>query len=144
LLSAQYGCGPWLEVTKTNNSSVMLTLHNSAAGRSYQVWSKQGVTLTNWTLETNFIGVAGQTQLRIAMNGRTNLFLRTGETNASFQGLTGNYGFPTFNGVNPDSMGAVGLDHYVELLNEGIAVFAKTNGQLLQTTNSSSFFGVSN
>src|SRR3974390_2878846 len=41
-------------------------------------------------------------------------------------------------------MGAVGTDYYVELINEGIAVFAKTNGQLLQTTGSSSFFGVSN
>jgi hypothetical protein len=144
LLSAQYGCGPWLEVTGTNSSSVMLTLHNSAAGRPYQVWSKQSVTLTNWILETNFIGVAGQTQIRIAMGGKTNLFLRTGETNASFQGLRGDYGYPNFDRINPDSMGAVGPTHFVELLNEGIAVFAKTNGQMLQTTDSSSFFGASN
>jgi len=143
LLSAQYGCGPWLEVTETNNSSVMLTLHNSAAGRPYQVWSKQSLSLTNWTLETNFVGLSGQTQVRIAMGSRTNLFLRTGETNASFQGLTGG-SFGPFSAFNPDTMGVVGPDHFVELLNEGIAVFAKTNGLLLQSTDLYSFFAVTN
>ena len=142
LLSAQYGCGPWLEITETNNSSVMLTLHNSAAGRPYQIWSKQNLGLTSWALETNFMGMSGQTQVRIPMNGRTNLFLRTGETNASFQGLTGNYG--TFSSINPDTMGAVGSNYFVELLNEGIAVFAKTNGQLLQTTDVFAFFAETN
>jgi hypothetical protein len=122
----------------------MLTLHNSIAGRAYQVWSKQSATLTNWTVETNFTGVAGQTQIRIAMGGRTNLFLRTGEASASFQGLTGDYGAPNFNSLNPDSMGAVGSDHFVELINEGIAVFAKSNRQLLQSTDVFSFFAVTN
>jgi len=143
LFSAQYGCGPWLEVTPTNNSEVMVTLHNSAIGRPYKLWSKTDLNLTNWTLETNFVGAASQTQLRIAMGSRTNLFLRTGETNASFQGLTGNYGI--LSSPIPDTMGAVGRDHFVELLNgEAIAVFAKTNGQMLQTTDVWSFFAVTN
>ena len=144
LLSAQYACGPWLEVTKTNNSSMTVTLHNSIAGRPYKLWSKQSLSLTSWTSETNFIGVAGQTQLRIAMNGRTNLFLRTGETNASFQGIKGDYGAPDFDSINPDSMGAVGPNQFVELINSGIAVFTKTNGQLLQSTDVFSFFAVTN
>jgi len=76
------------------------------------------------------------------MGSRSNLFLRTGETNASFQALTGSY--PIFSAVNPDTMGAVGRDYFVELINEAIAVYAKTNGQLLQTTDLWSFFGTTN
>jgi len=145
LFSAQYGCGPWVEVTPTNNSAVMVTLHNSAVGRPYKLWSKTDLGLTNWTLETNFVGASGQTQLRIAMGSRTNLFLRTGETNASFIGLIGNYG-PNglLSAQVPDTMGVVGQDYFVELLNEAIAVFAKTNGQMLQTTDVWSFFSVTN
>jgi len=55
--------------------------------------------------------------------------------------MTDTYNFGV---VNPDPMGVVGPNHFVEILNNVIAVFAKTNGQLLQSTDLLSFFAVTN
>src|SRR5258708_788571 len=87
------GCGLWLDITPTN-SDFLLTLHNTRVGQTYDVWSIEDLTLTNWILETNVLGASGDTtQTIITAGSRTNLFLRATEfrdyvTNTVFQGLT--------------------------------------------------------
>ena len=36
----QYGCGLWLEIGLLTNSAVLVTLHNTFAGKGYQLWTK--------------------------------------------------------------------------------------------------------
>src|SRR5262245_54775290 len=42
--------------------------------------------------------------------------------------------------IPPDSMGAVGVDHFVEMINGRYAVYRKTDGVRVQTSTLSSFF----
>jgi hypothetical protein len=137
-----YGCGLWLEIAVTNTTIVLLTLHNTREGQSYQIWTNGDLGQTNWAVETNLTGAPGDlTQLAMSMGGLTNLFFRASEsrdyvTNFVFRGLS----FSDIDGLVPDSMGAVGPDHFVELLNRQIAVFSKS-GVKLAATNSKDFFG---
>jgi hypothetical protein len=52
-------CAFWLEIAATNSNAI-LTLHNSISGRSYSIWSKESLALTNWTVETNLLGATAQ------------------------------------------------------------------------------------
>jgi hypothetical protein len=138
------GCGLWLGISVTNDQ-VILTLNNTRPGQTYSIWSTEdlGVAITSWTLETNVLGDSGNvTVTSIPMNGRTNLFVSASEsrdyvTNVVFLGLNRAGG----SGV-ADTMGAVGPNHFVELLNSGIAVYDKS-GNLLSQTNMAGFFAVS-
>jgi hypothetical protein len=141
-------CGLWLSVV-ASNSSALLTLHNTRPGETYKVWSAQDVSLafTNWLLETNVVGAAGDTtQTNIPMAARSNLLFRVSEyrdylTNTVFQGLnyTNTFGFV------PDSMGAAGPSLFIELLNGRIAVYDKSGGTPLAQTSTegtNGFFSV--
>ncbi len=141
------GCGLSLGISLSNDLAVV-TLSNTRQGQTYSIWSTEDLTvgMTNWMLETNVTGDAGNvTQTIIAMNLRTNLFLRASEsrdyvTNLVFIGLN-----ETNTGVNPpDTMGAVGPNHFVELLNgrankTAIAVYDKS-GNLISQTSMTNFF----
>lgn len=167
-----YGSALWLEIGASNDTAI-LTLHNTSAGRQYLVQGTQAlaspvpsaprlralrsaaaVIPPSWTVETNLVGATGQnwTRTALAMNGRTNLFLRVSEardylvdTSASFSGLD----YLETGGLVADTMGAVGPDHFVELLNcasrasgfPGIAVFDKSGNCLMQT-NCGAFFAL--
>ena len=144
------GCGLWLSISATNDTSVLLTLHNTRTGQSYTVWSSEdiSITLTNWSVETNLTGASGDfTETIIAMGQRSNLFLRASEnrdyvTNSVFQGL----GYTNTRAVVADTMGAVGPNHFVELLNgvttnAAIAVYDKS-GMLISQASMSNFFAV--
>lgn len=142
-----YGCGEfWLEIAPTNGAAVLLTLRNTHPGHTYTIWSLTDLGQTNWVAETNLTGAAGDfTQTAIPMGQRTNLFFRASEarvyavdTSASFRGMNNeDTGAP-----DPDTMGAMGPNHFVELLNYRIAVFDKSNGSRLQMTNTQAFFNV--
>lgn len=142
------GCGLWLSISRNTSSNVVLTLHNTRPGQTYQIWSLTNLALTNWVVETNVTGTSGTlTDVLVAMLGRTNLFLRATEyrdyqvdTNSTFIGL----GYADTGIDPPDSMGAAGPEHFVELLNgdsvnPAIAVYTKT-GTLVAWTNTADFF----
>jgi hypothetical protein len=146
-----YGCKPWLGIRPStdNSSNVMVTLHNTIPGWNYRLWSKEQLVATSsWTLETNLVGASGQdwTQTTVPMNQRSNLFFYatvSGEfaTNRSFAALQ----YTNSNIGNPDSMGAVGPDHFLEVLNaepgyDAVAVFDKCSGQLEQRVRNADFF----
>ena len=144
-----YTCGLWLSISVGTNNAVLLGLHNTRPGQNYVVWSITNIVSTNWVVETNVTGASGNlTGTFIAMGQRTNLFLRASEARdyvmvTNFTGL----GFSE-NGLNPpDTMGAVGPNHFVELLNSqttnfvGIRVYDKT-GTLVAQTNSLDFFRI--
>jgi hypothetical protein len=105
-------------------------------GQSYQLWSIADLTQTNWIVETNLTGASGDfTQALLTLGLRTNLFLRASEsrdyvTNLVFQGLNNT----SVSTLTPDTMGAVGPNHFVELINGGIAVYDKSGALLSQTT----------
>lgn len=142
------GCGLWLSISRNTSSNVVLTLHNTRPGQTYELWSLTNLALTNWVVETNVTGASGNlTDVLIAMQGRTNLFLKATEyrdyqadTNSTFSGP----GYAETLRDPPDSMGAVGPEHFVELLNgehanPAIAVYTKT-GTLVAWTNAADFF----
>ncbi len=137
---ASYGCELWLEAGVSNNV-VVLTLHNVKAGEAYQIWSRTNLWQTDWAHEiTNLIATSSLTQTSIALGQRPNLFLRASGTNmlsVVFDGLSA----ADTRISPPDSMGAVGPNHYVELINKGIAVYDKC-GNLVVKTNSDNFFAV--
>jgi len=140
-----------LSVT-VSNGYALLTVNGTGQGQSYQVWSSTNVDLpfTNWTLQiSNLVGAAGDTtQTNIEMGSRSDLFLRVTEsrqygTNTVFQGI--NWASLASTVTPPDTMGAVGPNHFVELLNgksvstSGIRVTDKTGG-FVAATNTVSFF----
>jgi hypothetical protein len=145
MAAANYGCGLWLALSPPTNGAVLLTLHNTLPGTNYQIWSKTDVAATTWTLETNVVGASGQewTELLVPQSGRPHLFLsasdeRTYSLDVSFAGLGE---ADTGLGV-ADTMGAVGPDHFVELLNGYVAVFDKSTGQRLQEMDSTNLFAI--
>jgi len=83
------------------------------------------------------------TQTVIPMGQRTNLFFRASEwrdyvTNVVFQGIV-----QTNTGITPpDTMGAVGPYHFLELLNGRAAVYAKSGGPPVAQTNLEGFFRI--
>lgn len=145
------GCGLWLSISRNTSSNVVLTLHNTRPGQNYEVWSLTNLALTNWVAETNVTGASGNlTDVLIAMLARTNLFLKVTEyrdyqvdTNSTFTGLT----MAETLQDPPDSMGAIGPEHFVELLNgnstaaTAIRVSTKS-GNLLAQTNTLDFFRI--
>ena len=144
------GCGLWLSISRNSSSNVLLTLHNTRQGQTYTVWRLTNLALTNWVVETNVTGASGDfTEALIAMGTRSNLFLKATEyrdyqvdTNSTFTGL----GFSDTGQDPPDSMGAIGPNHFVELLNgrgtnSAIAVYTKA-GVLVTKTNVLDFFRI--
>jgi hypothetical protein len=101
-------------------------------------------------VETNLVAPGDTTEAVIAKNGRPQLFFRASEvrdyvldTNSTFTGL----GFSDIQIDPPDSMGAVGPNHFVELLNcnttntAAVAVYDKS-GHLVAKTNTLDFFRI--
>jgi hypothetical protein len=142
------GCGLSLGLSLSNDFAVVM-LNNTRQGQTYSIWSTEDLASGNWTLETNVLGNAGAiTHVLIPMNQRTNLFFRTSEyrnyvTNTIFLGLN------QTNTLAPisDTMGAVGPNYFVELLNglgsrPAIAVYGKS-GALISEMGMSNFFAVS-
>jgi len=83
------------------------------------------------------------------MNGRSNLFfvatasLGSFLTNKSFAGVQ----YTNSRASNPDAMGAIGPNHFVEILNAtaghfGIAIFDKCTGEVVQSVANTEFFAV--
>lgn len=143
-----FGCGLWLSLGASNDVA-LLSLHNTREGQIYTVWSLEGdLSQTDWVVETNVTGASGDvTDTTIPMGQRPNLFFRASEdrdytTNAVFLGLN----FTNSQQLVPDSMGAVGPSHFVELLNGGltnasIAVYDKS-GALISQSSPTNFFSV--
>jgi hypothetical protein len=151
---AAYGCGLWVSISPvaTNTNSVLVTIHNSVLNRSYTLWSTTNlsVPLTSWVAETNVLGANGDaTPVLIAMTGRPNLFFRASEVREYVVDriFTNGLAFSDTGRFPPDTMGAVGPNHFVELLNWGgfpagtnsVAVYDKS-GTRLAATNSCDFF----
>lgn len=131
-------CELWLEAT-TNSNGVLLTLHNTKSGNAYQVSGNTNLWQVNWFPVTNFVANANLSQVVIPLNYGPDLFLRASTTNllsVVFDGLSE----ADTRQTPPDCMGAVGPNHYVELLNKGIAVYDKC-GNLIVKTNADKFFG---
>lgn len=141
--AADYGCDLWLKTTAGTNA-VVLTLHNTYPGRAYQILRNDDLATTNWTILTNVFGTVGDDKTVVGVPTTNAVaFFRAVEAAAyvvehEFAGL----GFQDTDAGTPDTMGAVGPGHFVELLNGLIAVFDKTNGTLLEVTNTKAFFFV--
>ena len=147
--AAAYACALWLKIDPSTNNQVKLTLNNTRAGKGYQIWSITNLSLTNWVAVTNFTGATGSlTQVLISMTNRPIAFFRasgtndyTVDTNSTFLGLN----YDDSGSSVPDSMGAVGPNHFIEVLNydspgrTAIAVYDKA-GNLLAKTNTHDFF----
>ncbi|HXU76902.1 MAG TPA: hypothetical protein VN794_10050, partial [Methylomirabilota bacterium] len=137
------GCGLWVEIAATTNSSVILTLHNTTSGTNYQILSRTNIEATSWVVETNVAGASGQdyTTVSIPMSGRPKTFFRAAE-NRTYVLETNFAGLNTTDTGDAvaDTMGAVGPNHFVEILNSYIAVFDKSSGARREDTNSINFF----
>jgi hypothetical protein len=103
------------------------------------------VSITNNTVtssgDTNiFVDLFGTTQTRLMIDDNTVIGGGTGAamftTGLNFTGSTANNSFF----IPPDTQGAVGPDHIVEMLNGVYAVYDKTNGNLITRTTLEQFF----
>ncbi len=141
-----FGCSLWTEIGRTASNAVWVILRNTIQGADYQIWSSTNLSTSNWIVETNLVGAAGgQSQISIPVNGRAELFLRGAGMAAysvgnSFDGMT----LVDTQRDPPDTMGAVGPKHFVELLNGRITVYDKATGTNLQTAWTTNFFAVTN
>ncbi len=138
------GCGLSLAANTTSGNAILLTIFNTRPGQTYQIWSLTNLWLTNWVLESSLVAAGDSAQTNIAMGQRPDLFLRAWEfrdyqTNTVFDGLAFS-NIPTTTLV-PDTMGAVGLNHFVELLNRRIAVYDRS-GLMITNADSTNFFAV--
>jgi hypothetical protein len=144
-----YGCGLWLDITRTSSNAVVLGLHNTRSDQTNIIWSSQDLNSTNWTSETNVIGAGGDfTQVLIDLGTRTNVFFRASEARdyvmiTNFTGL----GYSDTEVDPPDTMGAVGPNHFVQLLNSykndiAIVVRDKSSGNPVASTNAFQFFRI--
>jgi hypothetical protein len=152
-----YGSGLWLEI-RPNGDSVNVILHNTSPDRSYQLWSTEDIAAPNWAPVATVAGTCGPAwpQTNVPMNGRSILFFRASYVppcsplQSYSMDQNGNYA-----GINalalgyspPDTMGAVGPGHFMELLNgasdrPSIAVFEKCSGSLVEPGASTNFFAV--
>jgi hypothetical protein len=154
-VGADYGCGLWLDISVSSNNSaaVLLTMHNTRPDQVYTIWSLTNLSLTNWIVETNLAGAAGDfTEVSIPKNGRPMLFLRASEvrdystdTNYTFTslGLLDSVAWPS------DSTGAVGPNHFLEVLNgssnavSSVAAYNKSGG-LAASARGVDFFALTN
>src|SRR6185369_2469667 len=136
-----------MEIAATTNSSVILTLHNTTPGTNNQILSRTNIEATSWVVETNVAGASGQeyTMVAIPMAGRPRVFFRAAENRNYAMGTNhfAGLGQADTPSTVADTMGAVGPDHFVELLNGYIAVFDKSEGQRRDQASSSNFFFVS-
>jgi hypothetical protein len=150
-LSTDDGCSLLLRIVTQPNDSVKLTIHNTLPGKLYDVLSSVTLAPLVWNPETTVVGAAGQnyTETIIPKNGRPILFFVAKErgpyeVDLSFKGLD----YFDCSLYPPDTMGAVGSNHFIELLNDsdgpdvyGAALFSKS-GALIQKVGLSEFFAV--
>ena len=143
------GCGLSLAAKTTSSNAILLTLFHNRPGQTHQIWSLTNLWLANWVLESSLVAVGDSAQTNIAMGQRPDLFLRAGEfrdyqPNLVFKGLTHYSNNVTLvPSYIPDTMGAVGPNHFVELLNGFIAVYDKS-GNLISQAYTTNFFAVTN
>jgi hypothetical protein len=153
-------CELYLTIQPTGSNTVVLTLHRGIEGRTYTIWSTTNLALplTNWIRETNLVAASGGlTSALIPMDARSNLFFRASgsslavtnyaaDTNSTFTGM----GSSDTQFSPPDTMGAMGPSHFVELLNgyddntiASISAYDRA-GHLVAITNSAYFFRMTN
>ncbi|HEY5911562.1 MAG TPA: hypothetical protein VJA21_13265 [Verrucomicrobiae bacterium] len=141
-----YGCGLWLELHIVA-SVAQVTLNNVVPGRTYNLWSSSDLTVpvASWAFETTRTASSSDPiVIPVQLQGRPpTLFFRASEVR--------DYAIQTrFDGVSatnvpgmacPDSMGAVGTDRFVELINGMIQVYTK-GGILVTQDITDSFFHI--
>lgn len=142
-------CGLWLEIAPaTSSSAVLVTLHNTVPGKPYKLMSKTDLAATSWAEEQTFTGTTGQdwTERTVSVVQRPVLFFQGVEVRDYVMGHN-------FKGVDEaeaggtiaaDTVGAVGPNHFVELVNGQIAVFEKTTGNRVESTTMLDFFSFTN
>ena len=137
-----YGADLWLEVGRPTGESLPVKVHNTIPGKKYPLWGTERLSGTDaWNIEQTFTGASGQdfTDLTVALMGRSSLFLIVP---LAFEGI----GDSDTGIAPPDSMGAIGPTHFVEIVNGRIAVFDRTTGELVpgQAMSLNDFFGGEN
>lgn len=150
--SSNDGCGIWLHIDPEPNDAVKLTLHNTTPGQPYEIWSTPTLASPTWALEQTVNGDAGQnyTQRTILKNGRATLFFIVGRPSyilgSNYRGLAFDYNSAQ---SVPDTMGAIGPNHFIEVLNDGhtpnepgaMGLFSKS-GVLIENVQTDDFFAV--
>ena len=125
-----FGCDLWVHIGRPVNGSIPIKLYNTMAGHTYKIRSRQDVSVGTWNLEKTLVGTAGQdfTETTVAMMNRPILFFIASqagyEVGLDFVGIASQESEQP----GPDSQGAAGPNHFVELVNGRIVVFDKTTG----------------
>jgi hypothetical protein len=140
------GCGPGLCLEMVDSpTEVTLLVRNAIGGKEYFLLSMEDFDCLCWIHEQTFTVPVSETEatLVVQKNGRKQLLLMVMESEVavveeSFEGLN----MLQTQVYVADNMGAIGLNHFVELLNGRIAVFQRATGQLLQEMESKAFFKV--
>ncbi len=143
IVGAQECCGLTMKIDlPSTNGLTPVHLTNTWPNRAYQILSTTRLPpTTNWTIEQTVIAQNTFVDATITNNSRSNLFLLALDPGISqhvFQGLSYDTNDPV---APPDTMGAVGPDYFVELLNGKVVVFDKS-GVECSETDSKVFFRI--
>ncbi len=146
--AADYGCALFLDITRTGSNAVVVGLHNTRAGQGYAIESTENLgNPSTWTTATNVTASGDSIEVLIAVEQGKHKFFRASDDRdyvviTNFTGL----GFSNTLVYIPDSMGAVGPNHFVELLNgfstnSAIVAYDKS-GNVVAKTNVIDFFRI--
>ncbi len=140
---AEYDPNLYLRIGRPSQGFLPVTLNNTEAGERYQVWSTPELPAKSWTLEGSFLADSTTTEVSLNLPDSPTFFLRAVQENVNFEGITSYLQHYPFFIDPPDTMGAAGPDHFVELLNHRVAVYRKSGTPCGEST-SELFFKVEN
>ncbi len=145
---ADYGCALFMDITPNGSNAVVVGLHNTRAGQEYAIESTENLGSPSiWTTATNVTASGDSIEVLIGVEHGKHKFFRASDdwdyvviTNFSGLGYTNTVVDP------PDTMGAVGPNHFVELLNgfstnSAVVVYDKS-GNVVAETNVIDFFRI--
>ncbi len=137
-------CALAIEIGRPVGSQVPITIHNTE-NRTYWLWAASDLTTPNWTAIQTLQGSAFTTEIRttVLLTG-AHQFFRVTEDSAYSATANSFAGMNWYNTdvIPPDTMGAIGPNHFVEVLNNRIAVFDRHNPENNESQDSRTFFGL--
>ncbi len=146
--AADYGCALFMDITPNGSNAVVVGLHNTRAGQEYAIESTENLgNPSTWTTATNVTASGDSIEVLIGVEPGKHKFFRASDDRdyvviTNFSGL----GYSNTLVNPPDTMGAVGPNHFIELLNgfstnSAIAVYDKF-GNVVAETNVIDFFRI--
>ncbi len=130
-----------LSIRHTESNGVVFTAQPGVTNEPFAVYQSIALPFTNWTRLRSFSGTTSRVDVAVPLISGGSMFFRAARASVSgFEGLS-----LSDTGITPpDTTGAVGPRHFVELLNGKVAVFDKGTGERCAEAWTTNFFALTN